>query len=140
MSELVPVIERQFDAIARKRIDDIVGRYTSLDDAYVFLEGPRWSTIGHDRIATGWRAFVDAPLSLRSVRWVEGPYSATDGPLGWIAGIVDLDVEAGGQVKQVRLRGSFVMKREADGEWRIVHEHFSQPASDPYGIGDWLKS
>ena len=127
-----------FRAVIEKRIDEIVDRYWPDHRTYVFVEGPRWSTRGHDRIATGWRAFVNAPLAVRSVEWVEGPLSEICADLGWIGGIVELTVEVAGTTRQVRFRGTFVMRRSADGAWRIVHEHFSQPAADPYGIGDWL--
>jgi ketosteroid isomerase-like protein len=137
-TSLAAVAAHHFRAVIEKRVDAIVDRYAPGEDTYVFVEGPRWSTRGHDRIATGWRAFVDAPMSVRSCDWVEGPLSQVVGDLGWIGGIVELVVAVRGRERRARFRGSFVMHRHTDGEWRIVHEHFSQPAADPYGIGDWL--
>jgi ketosteroid isomerase-like protein len=32
-----------------------------------------------------------------------------------------------------------VLEKEPDGNWQVIHEHFPQPAENPYGIGDWLK-
>ncbi len=66
--------------------------------------------------------------------------------MAWVAGIVDLTVAfADGAVRTVRLRGTHVLEHAdgdaasgAPGEWQVAHEHFSQPAADPYGIGDWL--
>lgn len=138
MTTLKDISERHFHAVMEKRIDDIIGRYAESDTTYVFVEGPRWSTIGFDRIARGWRAFVDAPLDMVSCRWVEGPYSQVSGDMGWIAGIVEVKVRVKGEERTVRFRGTFVLAKNEAGEWRIVHEHFSQPAPDPYGIGDWL--
>jgi ketosteroid isomerase-like protein len=135
---LTPIAEHHFRAVIEKRVEEIVARYAPGADTYVFVEGPRWSTRGHDRIATGWRAFVDAPLAVRTVEWIEGPITEVVGDLGWIGGIVDLSVDVGGHERRVRFRATFVMRRDA-GAWHIVHEHFSQPAADPYGIGDWVK-
>jgi ketosteroid isomerase-like protein/uncharacterized protein (DUF1330 family) len=138
-ASLAAAAERHFHAVMARDLEAIVGRYAPGDRPYVFVEGPRWSTRGHDRIAAGWRAFAAASLSVERVEWVEGPVAEVEGRFGWIAGIVELVVQVAGVERRVRFRGSFVMQRDAAGEWRIVHEHFSQPAADPYGIGDWLK-
>lgn len=139
-SSLAAEAERHFHAVVARDLDAVVGRYAPGDRPYVFVEGPRWSTRGHERVAVGWRAFADAPLTVDRVEWVEGPVEQVEGPLGWIAGIVELVVRAAGVERRVRFRGSFVMHRDAAGAWRIVHEHFSQPTADPYGIGDWLSA
>ena len=135
----VEAVEAHFRAVVAKDAAEIVGRYAASPDLYVFVEGPRWSTVGHDAVATGWRAFCDAAMSVRSISWVEGPHAGALGDGGaWVAGVVDLDVElAEGGRRTVRLRGTHVLEKTASG-WAIVHEHFSQPAADPYGIGDWL--
>jgi ketosteroid isomerase-like protein len=73
-------------------------------------------------------------------QWVENLQSKIIGKMGFVAGMVELKVEVKGQPKTVRFRGTFVMQEETDEKWRIVHEHFSQPAENPYGFGDWLKS
>lgn len=137
-ASLADVAAHHFQAVIAKDLPAIVNRYAPGDDTYVFVEGPRWSTRGFERIAAGWRAFTEAALTVRSCTWVEGPLSQVAGDLGWIGGIVELVVEARGRERHVRLRGTLVMDRSADGTWRVVHEHFSQPAADPYGIGDWL--
>ena len=125
-------------AIRDKRVGDIVGCYAPSAGTYVFLEGPRSSTLGIDRIATGWRAFVEAPLEVSPWRWVEGPFGEAGEEMAWLAGVLELEVRARGKTRRVRLRSSYVLRRGEDGDWRIVHEHVSQPAEDPYGIGDWL--
>ncbi len=135
---LADVAAHHFEAVMARDLPAILDRYAPGDDTYVFVEGPRWSTRGFERIAVGWRAFTEARLTVRSCTWVEGPLSQIVGDLGWLGGIVELVVDIGGRERHVRLRGTFVMRRSADGAWRIVHEHFSQPAADPYGIGDWL--
>lgn len=135
---LTVMVERHFHSVVARDLEAIVARYAPGDRPYVFVEGPRWSTRGHEPIAAGWRAFTAASLTVDRVEWVEGPVEQVEGHLGWIAGIVELVVRAGEVERRVRFRGSFVLHRDPSGEWRIVHEHFSQPAADPYGIGDWL--
>jgi ketosteroid isomerase-like protein/uncharacterized protein (DUF1330 family) len=137
-TSLVVAVGRHFQAVVARDVEAVVGRYAPGDRTYVFVEGPRWSTRGHERIAAGWRAFAAASLAVDRVEWLEGPVAQVEGRLGWIAGIVEVVVRVAGVERRVRFRGSFVMHRDPAGEWRIVHEHFSQPAADPYGIGDWL--
>ncbi len=139
MTEIAEIAQHHFQAVVEKRVEEIIARYADSDQTYVFVEGPRWATVGFENIAAGWRAFVDAPLAVESCRYVEGPLSQVIGEMAWIGGIVELAVRVRDQLKTVRFRGTFVFARQVDGEWRIVHEHFSQPAADPYGIGDWLK-
>ena len=133
--------QQHFRAVVEKRVNDIVSHYRNSSETYVFVEGPRWSTIGIDRIERGWNAYIDTALSVQAVRYVEGPFSgaSSSDDLAWIAGIVELDVSISETIKTIRFRSTFVFRKEADGRWRIEHEHFSQPAEDPYGVGDWLK-
>jgi ketosteroid isomerase-like protein len=139
MTEIVAVAENHFRAVIEKDIDEILNRYAQAESTYVFVEGPRWETKGYDKIATGWRAFVEAPLSVVACEYVEPPHAQVIGDMAWVGGLVELTVKVREQIKPVRFRGTYVFQREADGQWRITHEHFSQPATDPYGIGDWLK-
>ena len=134
----IEAVESHFRAVVAKDAAEIVGRYVPREDLYVFVEGPRWSTVGHEAVATGWRAFCAAAMSVRAIDWVEGPRAAASDGMAWVAGVVDLSVAfADGGQRTVRLRGTHVLERTASG-WQVAHEHFSQPAADPYGIGDWL--
>jgi ketosteroid isomerase-like protein len=139
MNDIVAVAHHHFQAVIDKHIDEILNRYAQSENTYVFVEGPRWETLGYENIATGWRAFVEAPLSVVACEYVEPPHYQMSGEMAWVGGLVELTVQVRGESKRVRFRGTYVFQREADGEWRITHEHFSQPAADPYGIGDWLK-
>lgn len=138
-TDLAEISRHHFRAVMEKRVEEIINRYSDSPDLLVFVEGPRWATIGFENVSRGWRDFVDAPMSVKSCEWIDNLQSKTVGEMGFVAGIVELKVEIRGVLKTVRFRGSFVMQQEADGEWRIIHEHFSQPAENPYGIGDWLK-
>jgi hypothetical protein len=141
-------IEAMLDAVIDRRLKDVLDSFSAGDDAYVFVEGPRWSTRGGDRIAQGWRAYFDAPIRIDSYRWIEGPYELAwlgaagtsgrlgDGPLALVAGILDYAVRGNGKAGTLRMRMSWLLRAE-DDRWRIVHEHGSQPLADPYGAGDW---
>jgi ketosteroid isomerase-like protein len=134
------LVDDHFRHTIAKHAAAIIDRYVNGEHTYVFVEGPRWSTTGIDRIATGWRAYVGADMAMTDFRWVEGPHVAVSQSMAWHAGIVDVDMLIRGAVRQVRFRATHVFTLDADGQWRIEHEHFSQPAADPYGIGDWLPS
>jgi ketosteroid isomerase-like protein len=129
---------RFIESILQERIPDIIAGYDPSDETYVFLEGPRWSTKTGERVAYGWAAFVDSPIKMVGKNWVEGPFAQVSGDLAWVAGILDMSVTAAGQSLVIRFRGTYVLRQLHPDVWGIVHEHFSQPTSDPYGVGDWL--
>lgn len=132
-------VRRFHQAVIDKNIEEVIGAYIVSPDTYVVLEGPRYTTKGYDLIAKGWRDFCDSVLNLESVDWVEGPFVEESHEMAWIAGIFILKVEAKGRSFEVKFRGTFIMTRDPDGNWKIKHEHVSAPLNDPYGIGDWLK-
>jgi ketosteroid isomerase-like protein len=141
--ELRPVIDSFIKSITEERIAAIIAGYDPTDATYVFLEGPRWSTITGERVAFGWTKFTESPIRMRTWEWEEGSFEQVEGDMGWIAGILLLGVDVGGVRKNIRMRGTYVMRRNRDangapGPWMIVHEHFSQPTDDPYGVGDWV--
>jgi ketosteroid isomerase-like protein len=131
--------KKHFEAIKNKRVEEILSSYAPTEKLLVFVEGPRWATVGFENVSKGWRDFVGSAISMKSCEWVENLTSKVVGKMGFVAGIVELTVEIGGETKTIRYRGTFVLESDAEGNWKIIHEHFSQPAEDPYGIGDWLK-
>jgi ketosteroid isomerase-like protein len=139
MSELIEVSKNHFLAVQDKRIDDIIDFYVDSPELLVFVEGPRWATLSFERVSKGWRDFVDTAIFVKSCEWVENLESKVVGEMGFVGGIVEMKVDINGELKTIRFRGTFVFQLQADGKWRVIHEHFSQPAADPYGIGDWLK-
>jgi ketosteroid isomerase-like protein len=140
-------IDAFYKAIIAKDVERIIASYTDSAETYVFVEGPRYSTLGIDNIAKGWRDFCAAPMSLESITWTEGPYaeqsgeenSGGNGSMAWVAGILVLRVDVKGKVFEQTFRASFVMRKNTQGMWQIRQEHVSAPLADPYGIGDWLK-
>ncbi len=137
--DLIEKSKVHFQAIVDKRVDDILSFYAETADLQVFVEGPRWVTVGFDNVAKGWRDFCASEISMIECLWVEALSSKIVGKMGFVGGIVELTVSIKGDIKTIRFRGTFVFEEVSPGDWRVVHEHFSQPAADPYGIGDWLK-
>lgn len=127
-----------FNAIVARQFDEVTAMYRRSATTYVFVEGPRWSTLGYDRIATGWRAYFESPIQIIGWQWSEGPVVEVWNDGAVVAGLLDLDIRVHETPRTLRVRASFVLVCEQSGLWRIVHEHVSQPMTDPYGIGDWL--
>ena len=128
--------EAMLTAVIDKDVDGVLATFSPADDAYVFVEGPRWTTHGGDRIAEGWRAYFRSPVGITAFRWVEGPFVWESDALAQVCGVIDYDIVGDGKAGRLRMRMTWLVRRE-DGEWRIVHEHGSQPLEDPYGAGDW---
>lgn len=139
-SALAATIEKHFDAVKHKRIDEILNHYAETDELLVFVEGPRWQTLGYANVEKGWRDFVNSEIVVHECVWAENLRTRIAGKMGFVAGIARLEVEIKGARKIIEFRGTFVLEADAAGDWKIVHEHFSQPADNPYGIGDWLKT
>lgn len=137
MNSALDAVEGMLHALIDRRLDDVLDSFSAADDAYVFVEGPRWTTRGGDRIARGWRAYFDAPIRIDGYRWIEGPFTfGRDGDLAAVAGVIDYDFRGNDRTGRLRMRMTWLLRREKD-RWRIVHEHGSQPLADPYGTGDW---
>ena len=138
--ELIKVSQHHFESVRTKNIEEILNSYAHTEDLTVFVEGPRWQTLGYSKVEKGWRDFNDSPISVEWCDWVEGLEAKVIGEMGFVGGIVEMRVNIKETIKTIRFRGTFVYQKESDGQFRVIHEHFSQPASDPYGIGDWLKT
>lgn len=139
MKSVLAANEAFFQAVIEKRVQDICAAYVPSDTTYVILEGPRYTTLGYDKIAKGWADFCNSPLTLCAIEWVEGPFCETEGTMAWIGGIILLTVRLRDRDFTVKFRATFVMRQNHEGKWQIKHEHVSAPMEDPYGIGDWLK-
>ncbi len=137
--DLVELTRNHFRAAMEKNVDEILASYSETSDLLVFIEGPRWATLGYDKVAKGWRDFCNSAIHLKKCDWVENLQAKKDENMGFVAGILELEVEVASITKKIRFRASFILRNEGD-RWRIIHEHVSQPAPDPYGIGDWLKT
>ena len=132
-------VNQSFQNIIDGDADAICRGYVAAPDLYVILEGPRLSNRGHENIFKGWRDFVNSGISLLSVNWTEGPYEDRTDRMAWVGGIIELKILVAERTLSQTFRATFVLTSDADGRWKIKHEHVSAAHPDPYGIGDWLK-
>ena len=131
-------VNEHYRCIIAKDVEGICDKYAPSAETYVILEGPRLTTMGHERISRGWRDFCDSSLKLQAIEWTEGPFHEQHDTMAWVGGIIRLQVDVKGVEFENVFRASFVLLNTPDG-WRIKHEHVSVAHPDPYGIGDWLK-
>lgn len=136
MTTPLDTAEAMLTAVVDQRLEGVLETFSPEDDAYVFVEGPRWTTHGGDRIKAGWEAYFKAPVGITAFRWVEGPFTWESDTLAQVVGVIDYDIVGDGKAGRLRMRMTWLVRRE-EGRWRIVHEHGSQPLEDPYGAGDW---
>lgn len=136
MKSPLEATEAMLQAVVDRDLDAVLDAFSGAPDAYVFPEGPRWTTRGGDRIEQGWRAYFAAPVGIDGYRWIEGPHVFESAALGQVTGVIDYDVHGDGTAGRLRMRMTWLLRDEG-GRWRIVHEHGSQPLADPYGAGDW---
>lgn len=127
-----------YQAISDKRVDDIINSYVDSEDVYVILEGPRLSTKGITKIASGWRDFCNSTIELHTIVWEDGPYVFETPQCSSLIGIIKMTGIIAGKAFEITFRASFVLSIE-NGQYKIIHEHVSGAMSDPYGIGDWKK-
>ena len=135
----VETINHFYQSIIDKNVEAIRASYVLSEETYVILEGPRYTTLGYEKIAKGWGDFCDSPLTLNKIEWVEGPFEETSTDMAWVGGMIVLTVEVKGREFTVQFRSTFVLRKNEQNQWQIKHEHVSAPLQDPYGIGDWLK-
>jgi ketosteroid isomerase-like protein len=129
-----------YQAIIAKDVATICASYIPSEQTYVVLEGPRYTTLGYTKIAKGWTDFCDSSLTLNQIEWTEGPFEESNADMAWLAGQIVLTVEVKQKQFSVQFRATFVLRKNENNNWQIKHEHVSGPLTDPYGIGDWLKS
>lgn len=62
---LIKTTENHFEAIKEKRIAEILNSYADSEDLLVFVEGPRWETLGYENVAKGWRDFIGSEIYVK---------------------------------------------------------------------------
>lgn len=136
---LVRHLEALFHAISVKDLAGIERSYLNEPSLLVFVEGPRYRNVGWNSIKHGWRTFLDAPLELKNFEWGSDRLVevSADGEMGFVAATNRYSWLISGRPHVTEMRGTWIARSLA-GAWRIVHEHGSFPAADPYGIGDWV--
>ena len=157
----IETINQFFQSIIDKNAAKIGTFYVQDEQTYVVLEGPRLTTLGFSKIQKGWFDFCDSKLTLDKIEWQEGPFSEEETTMAWVGGVIKLTVSIGEKPFEQTFRASFVLKKRSrsvsdldaaspkseiqnpkytEGGWLIRHEHVSGALTDPYGIGDWLKT
>lgn len=86
--------------------------------------------VGRDAMIRPFRAMV-AAFDEERVRWADGdPVVEVRGDVGWVVGRASVSVRTGAEVVTSAMRATFILEH-ADGDWRIVHAHFSVPPAAP---------
>ncbi|MCX8019051.1 MAG: nuclear transport factor 2 family protein [Chitinophagaceae bacterium] len=134
----IDFINEFYQHIIQRNIEQICAHYAEGENTYVFVEGPRLSTLGSSHILKGWNDFCNSDIHLREITWKEGPYFEISDSMAWVAGIIHLQILVKEKYFENTFRASFVLIKQ-NGSWKIKHEHVSAAHPDPYGIGDWLK-
>lgn len=130
------VAEKMLNSVVTKDLEGVVSCFSPAADAYMYVEGPRWTTTGGHNVRSGWTAYFESGMGIGKWAWVEGPHVFADQRLAQVVGVIDYEMIGGDKRTPLRLRMTWLMRREEQG-WQIIHEHGSQPLEDPYGAGDW---
>jgi ketosteroid isomerase-like protein len=139
MTNAIEKITNFFRFIIQKEVTQICQSYVPENETYVFIEGPRYSTLGYTNIAKGWQDFCNSGLKLEKIEWLEGSFTKEYEKSAWVAGIILITLSIKGKLIHRKFRATFVLEKNQVGNWEIRHEHISAPLEDPYGIGDWLQ-
>jgi ketosteroid isomerase-like protein len=131
------IVNEHYQVIIDKNILEICNKYVQSETTYVILEGPRLTTIGYEKIKSGWTAFCSSEIFLNSIDWQEGPFVEEVESMAWVAGIIKLKITIKEKEFENIFRSTFVLIKIND-LWKIKHEHVSVVHPNPYGIGDWL--
>jgi ketosteroid isomerase-like protein len=136
----VAAAEGMLRGVIDRDLAAVLDSFTKDSDAYMYVEGPRWTTRGGDNVEKGWRAYFETGIGIEDFTWVEGPQVIETADLAAVLGVIDYVIRPGQEGTStsdpLRLRMTWLLRPE-NGRWRIVHEHGSQPLVDPYGSGDW---
>jgi ketosteroid isomerase-like protein len=136
---VLAAVNAHYQAIVEKDLPHILDKYVPSEETYIILEGPRLTTIGFEKIKKGWTDFCQSGIRLLAIDWLEGPFFQETEAMCWVAGIIRLRVSVADNDFENTFRATFVLLSDAEGRWKICHEHVSGALTDPYGIGDWLK-
>jgi uncharacterized protein (TIGR02246 family) len=119
------------DAVRAKDVDAFVALYA--DDVRNFDLWEEWSYDGKDALrgmVAGWFGSLpdDEEVAVRfdDVRSQGGPDVAAVSAFTTFAAVSP----DGTELRSMNNRLTWVLRKEADGSWKIVHEHTSAPAGD----------
>ena len=125
------MLERYAAAVRAKDVDAFVGLYA--DDVRTFDLWSVWSYDGKDAfrgMVSEWFGSLEdhevVAVAFDDVRTQEGP------DVGAISAFTTYAAVApdGTELRSMNNRLTWVLRKDADGEWKIAHEHTSAPAGD----------
>ena len=103
------------------------------EDAGIVVIGtdaPEYWT-GYPALIEPFRAMTEAFSEARYAWHDPGPSIEMLGDAAWAAGVLNASFRNADGWIDLPMRTSVVARRDADGEWRIRHAHFSLPAAEP---------
>jgi ketosteroid isomerase-like protein len=125
--EVVAALQRMTVAYQKRDLEAVMAAFGSDPDVMLFGTGADEVRRGKDAIRTqvqrDWGQSDEVSLALR---W--GPVSAA-GDVAWAWAEGSFDFRAGDVEGSLPARLSAVLERR-DGQWLIVHSHFSTPAAE----------
>jgi uncharacterized protein (TIGR02246 family) len=125
------MLERYTAAVRAKDVDAFVGLYA--DDVRTFDLWERWSYDDRDALhtmVTEWFGSL-AEDEVVDVRFDE-VRTQTGEDVGSVSAFTTFRAlsREGEELRSMNNRLTWVLRKEADGAWKIVHEHTSAPAGD----------
>jgi len=124
--EVLAALQRMTGAYHKRDLEAVMAAFGSDPDVMLFGTGADETRRGRDAIRTqvqrDWSQTDEVSMSLR---W--GPVSAA-GDVAWAWAEGSFDFRAGDVEGSLPARLSAVLERR-DGQWLIVHSHFSTPAA-----------
>lgn len=77
----------------------------------MFVEGPRWRTLGYENVSKDWTDFIDSAITVKHCEWVDDLKARVTDGMGIVAGISELTVDINGVEKKIRFRGTSVFEK-----------------------------
>jgi ketosteroid isomerase-like protein len=124
--EVLAALQRMTGAYQKRDLEAVMAAFASDPDVLIFGTGADETRRGKDAIrAQVQRDWGQSDAVSMALRW--GPVSAA-GDVAWAWAEGSFDFRAGDVEGSIPARLSAVLERR-DGQWLIVHSHFSTPAA-----------
>lgn len=105
------------------------------DDHIVFPGSGFWAASDKADVRARMEAMYDPEFAAighwHSVDWDFGPFAEESGDLMAVWGIFPKTVTIDGRTERMHRRVTYVLRRD-DGEWKLIHEHYSRPRNREY--------
>lgn len=125
-TEVIAALQRMTDAYAARDVQAVLSSFAADPDVVLYGTGGDEKRQGPDEIrAQAERDWAQSDAASMSLTW--GTVSAA-GNVAWTCGDGSFDFKAGEVEGSLPARVSAVLEKR-NGEWLIVHSHFSTPAA-----------